>query len=328
MAMRWTSVTAALGLAMVAPASALGAGGPVPPLQGGSGIKVPGSPFRYVAVAAGRETVIKRLGADGARAATAIRVSGRYGIPGVAYNGQTTGLSADGRTLVLAEIQGSFPPRTTRLLVVATRRLAVRTRITLRGWSVVDAISPDGRWVYLIHYPSADISRYEVLAYDMLTRHLLAKPIVDPHDGDEPMTGFAVTRVMSADSRWAYTLYMRPSGAPFIHALDTVGVRAVCVDLPSSLASIDIGNANLTLGTGGTTIRIVADGVTQAMVNTRTFVVARGAFAAALVSTVRPVAHAASTGGAGGLPWEIVAAAAALAVFGGVVRLRTRLRTG
>jgi hypothetical protein len=228
----------------------------------------------------------------------------------------------------LAEIQGSFPPRTTRLLVVATRRLAVRTRITLRGWSVVDAISPDGRWLYLIDYPSADISRYEVLAYDMLTRHLLAKPIVDPHDGDEPMTGFAVTRVMSADSRWAYTLYMRPSGAPFIHALDTVGVRAVCVDLPSSLASIDIGNANLTLGTGGTTIRIVVDGVTQAMVNTRTFVVARGAFAAALVSTVRPVAHAASTGGAGGLPWEIVAAAAALAVFGGAVRLRTRLRTG
>jgi hypothetical protein len=107
--MRWTPVIAAvLGLALVAPAAALGAGGPVPPVQGGNGITVPGSAYRYVAVAAGRDTVIERVA--GGRTEAAVRVGGHYGIPGVDATGGLSGLSADGRTLVLAEIPRSNPP--------------------------------------------------------------------------------------------------------------------------------------------------------------------------------------------------------------------------
>jgi hypothetical protein len=330
--MRWLSLIALSVIGLAAPASALGDGGPALPVQGGTGISAPGTTYAYVAVAAGRDaTVVRRVGAGPAAGPSSIRVSGDYGIPGVGSSGQTTGLSANGDTLVLAELFGGAVPRTTRLLVLDTPRLGVRARIALPGWSVVDAISPDGRWLYLIHYPSyGNLSRYEVLAYDLVTRHLLAKPIVDPHDGDEAMTGFPVTRVMSADGRWAYTLYIRASGEPFIHALDTAGVRAVCVDLPPSLGRIDIGNASLSLGAGSKTIRIDADGVIQAIVDTRTFA-ARVVHSAPFVTertlkTVAPVARTASTSDSGGLPWMLLLAAAVIAAIGGAVGLRTRLR--
>lgn len=329
--MRWLSLIALSVIALAAPSSALGDGGPALPVQGGTGVSAPGATYAYVAVAAGRDaTAVRRVGAGPAAGPSSIRVSGEYGIPGVGSSGQTTGLSADGHTLVLAELFGGAVPRTTRLLVLDTPRLGVRARIALPGWSVVDAISPDGRWLYLIHYPSyGNLSRYEVLAYDLVTRHPLAKPIVDPHDGDEAMTGFPVTRVMSADGRWAYTLYIRASGEPFIHALDTAGVRAVCVDLPASLGQIDIGNASLSLGAGGKTIRIDADGVTQAIVDTRTFA-ARVVHSAPFVTertlkTVAPFARTSSTRDSGGLPWVLLLAAAVIAAIGGAVGLTTRL---
>jgi hypothetical protein len=328
--MRWLSAIALFGIALAAPAGALGDGGPALPVQGGSGIGAPGSPYRYVAVGASHDTtVIKRLGSVAAADPSSIRVSGAYGIPGVGSAGQLTGLAADGRTLVLAELLEGAVPRTTRLLVLDTPRLVVRTRVALPGWSIVDAISPDARWLYLIHYPSSgNLTRYEVLAYNLMTGRMLGKPIVDPHDDDEPMTGFPVTRVMSADSRWAYTLYIRASGAPFIHALDTVGVRAVCVDLPRSLAELDIGNAQLSLGAGGNTIRIEADGVTRAVIDTHTFaatvVPSPPLITESTFTTPAPVAPRTSTRDPGGVSWEILAAAAALAAVGGAVRLRTR----
>ena len=178
--MRWTLLTAALSLGLLAPAGALASGGPVQPVQGSSSIRALGSPFWYAAFGSGGDTIVKRLTGAGGQSGAALRVSGHYGIPGVDYSGSMTGLSANGRTLVLAEVSSSGVPRTTRLLVLDTPRLAVRTRLALPGWSTVDAISPDGRWLYLIHYLSSDVTRYEVRAYDLVDHLLLAKPVVDP----------------------------------------------------------------------------------------------------------------------------------------------------
>jgi hypothetical protein len=255
-------------------------------------------------------------------------VSGRYGIPGVDYGGSTTGLSADGRTLILAEVPKSVPPRTTRLLVLDTAPLGVRATLTLPGWSTVDAISPDGRWLYLIHYPSSDISRYEVMAYDLPARRLLAKPVVDPRDRGEAMTGFPINRVMSADGRWAYTLYLRPSGVPFVHALDTAGRRAVCVDLPS-LSNLDTGSAHLGLGPGGATLQVEIGGVPRAVIDTRTFTVSEGAGHPA-PTAVRAAAHRRpGTRGHRDAPWELILlpiAALAVAAAGGRVARSRRHR--
>jgi hypothetical protein len=314
--MKWTWLMAplVLSVALAAPSSGLADGGPVLPVRGSS-IAVPGSAYQYSAFGAGRGTVVKRF--EGATA-SALRVPGRYGVPAVDYGGTTTGLSADGRTLVLADIPGTTPPRTTRLFVLtAAPRLAVRARLTLPGFSTVDAISPNGRWLYLIQYQSSDLGNYAVRAYDLVTRRLLSKPVVDPREPDEAMTGVPVTRVMSAGQRWAYTLYFRPSGAPFIHALDTVHHRAVCVDLPSRL-NPDIGNGHLLLTDGGGTLRVVVDGTPRASIDTRTFAVTNGD-GRGPATPARSTSDKLSSGhGSGGTPWELivlgVAAVGALAV--------------
>ena len=138
-------VAMAVGLAW--PGVALGAGGPVPPVQGaGNGISVAGSPYQYVALAAGRSTVVQQLKRTGP-VRSSIRVPGQYGIPGVGYNGQTTGLSADGGTLVLADLPGNSTPRTTRLIVVGapdlTRARANRAaRLVHRRRDLADRALP------------------------------------------------------------------------------------------------------------------------------------------------------------------------------------------
>ena len=104
----------------------------------------------------------------------------------------------------------------------------------------------------------------------------------------------------------------------------------MCVDLPRSVEP-DIGYGRLELGSGGTTVRITINGVTDAVVDTRTFAVSPGPADATPGPMIRPVAQSvrpvSQTGSSAGFPWELVAAAAALAVVGGAVRLRTWLTT-
>src|SRR3954469_6321646 len=104
----------------VAPVYATAAGGPVPPVQGGSGISLPGLPSSFVARDAGPVTQIDRVSADSGDVQASRIVRGHVGIPGAAFDGSLTGLSADGRTLVVAGNPGKLG---TRLVVLNARRL-------------------------------------------------------------------------------------------------------------------------------------------------------------------------------------------------------------
>lgn len=334
--MRWKPVVASLGFLLLAPSASLADGGPVGAMQGGAGIGAPGSQLRFIAAAAGRDTVVRRVSGGPRHVQATLRVTGRYGIPGADYRGTLTGLSADGRTLVLEPIIQAFPVRTTRLLVLDTRRMRIERRIVLAGWSTVDAISPDGRWIYLIHYSASDFTRYEVQAYDLRRGRLLLKPIVDPEDRGEAMTGYPLQRVMGPGGRWAYTLYSRPDGVPFVHALDTAGLRAVCVDLPS-LRNLDFGQVRVVLTSGGQTLQLRIRRAIAATISTRTFAVSTadnpwGTTLSAPAGTpeppsARPAGGGGGGGGGGSVPWEIVfvpiAAAAALVA---AVRRRAKPR--
>jgi hypothetical protein len=273
--MRRAVVIMVCGLALMAPAGALAAGGFVPSVLGEPGISAAGTPFKFIALPARGNTVVERLSRAGNTVAGRTRLSGPYGVAGAAYDGSTTGLSADGATLVLAGIPTILFPSHTHLVVLDTATLRVEQRITLRGFFTVDAISPTGRWLYLIHYWPTP-STYEVRAYDLAARLLVAKPVVDPREPDEKMQGQPVTRTMSPDGRWAYTLYQR-SDEPFIHALDTATRTARCVDLPM-LAQADLSRPRLRLARDGT-LQIEDGGTLLALMNTRTFV-ARGPEAA------------------------------------------------
>jgi hypothetical protein len=211
---------------------------------------------RYVTIPAGARTIVERVAQHGGQVLASRSVRGTFTIPAVAYDGSAGGLSADGATLVLIEPRTSFPRSTTRLLVLSADRLKPRRLVTLQDDFSFDALSPDGSLLYLIHYVSPnDPTRYLVQAYDTLRGRLLAKPIVDPDEPGEKMRGNPLTRATSADGRWAYTLYDGAGSTPFVHALDTVGRSAHCIDLDGLAAGTNL--SGLRLRFDGTHRRVV-----------------------------------------------------------------------
>jgi hypothetical protein len=150
-------------------------------------------------------------------------------VPAVAVNGDATGVSADGTTLVLARERRVFPQRRSAFAIFDANTLGPRGRVTLRGEFTLDAVSPDGSRLYFIE--AKTLTRYAVRAYDVAQRRLLPGAIVDPEEADEPMEGTPLARAMSPDGRWAYTLYDNNGTEFFIHALDTERGEARCIDL-------------------------------------------------------------------------------------------------
>jgi hypothetical protein len=90
------------GLGLVLPACAVAAGGPISPQQGGVGASAPGGGVTYIALGAGQRTVIESVRRAGGAVERFTSLRGSFGIPGVASDGSATGLSADGRTLVVS----------------------------------------------------------------------------------------------------------------------------------------------------------------------------------------------------------------------------------
>ncbi len=118
----------------------------------------------------------------------------------------------------------------------------------LRGDFSFDAVSPHGKTMFLVNYTSpGDPTRYGVRAYDLRTSTLLRGDIRDPAERDDAMRGSPITRVMSKDGRWAYTLYDGAGGTPFVHALDTTTLRAHCIDLPMLAGRSDLWSLRFTL---------------------------------------------------------------------------------
>jgi hypothetical protein len=277
------------------------------------GATAPGFDKAFVTLAGRRSTIVERINSSDGTVERHRTIAGSWGVPGAAYDGSTTGLSGNGRTLVLERNSNVYPPRTTRLALLETVRLKPVGYITLPGTYTVDAISPDGRWLYLIHYKSiSQTARYEVRAYDLDRRQLLAQPIVDPREPDEKMQGFPLVRLMSPDGRWAYTLYQRPTEGPFVHALDTMSLKAFCVDLPRG-----IDNGNITMKLSGGSLQVLNDGAPVALMNTTTFAVAGPPPARA---RPRPKVHAPSSG----FPWEFGAIPLGAALAAVALGLRRR----
>ena len=190
-------------------------------------------------------------------------------------------------------------PRTA-LTVLDTRSMHPLRVVGLRGDFSFDAISPRGAWIYLIHYVSPnDPTRYEVRALDARTGRLADDPVVDPHERGEAMRGSPVTRTTSADGRWAYTLYDGGGKTPFVHALDTRGRTARCIDLDMLPANGDLSNTRLKQVRG--TLSVVRGGAPVANVDLASFRVSEP--------------RVASPGGDGGFPFVPVTGAAALALL-------------
>jgi hypothetical protein len=265
---RFTPVLAALALA---PAAA--AAGPSPGIaQGREGLSASG--IRYTAVAGGAGRTVLRAGT---RSAT---LAGRWGIPLVTFNGVAGGLSHDRSTLVLADAtpqQGALRAES-RFALVDARSLRLLKTVRLPGDFAFDALAPSGRTLYLIHHVDReDLSRYVVKAYDVPGGRLFSEPIADKTQLGWTMGGYPVARADSADGRWAYTLYQRSGGMPFVHALDTVSRTARCIGLPWPYARSQAPLATAVLRVAGPKLEVASRGGTRMFaIDTTTFDVTKG----------------------------------------------------
>jgi hypothetical protein len=271
------TAVALLLLALLLP-RASAAGGPVAGADaGGNGVVAAGDDTtRIVTSWAGRGTLVQRIARNGGVVERSRYLKKPFIVAAAAGDLAGTGLSADGRTLVLTKQRYRFPIRRSEFLVLDGRTLKPRDTLQLRGDFTLDAISPDGKLLYLVKYTSPkDITKYEVRAYDMLARQLLRDTVVarDAAGKGEEMSGSPLARTMSTDGRWAYTLYDGNGSHPFVHALDTQQAKAVCVDLDDLAGRDDLWSMRLTMGPGGGVV-VNADSGPVLRIDPRSFAVA------------------------------------------------------
>lgn len=211
--------------------SAEGDGGPAQgAVQGWDGLARGG--VRYVAVPTPGWTSLEVIARRGGRVIKFMNLKGSWGIPLVAYDGGGDALLRDDRTLVIGEATaGPVLRKHSSFLFVDTLKLRILRRVHLNGHFAFDAVSPDRRYLYLTEYVSQqNLAEYRVRAFDLRSAKLLPKIVSDRTSWETTMVGMPISRVNREG--WAYTLYGGAGGRPFIHALDTRHVEAVCIDLP------------------------------------------------------------------------------------------------
>ena len=177
------------------------------------------------------DLVIQPGGGDG----TSITIDGAWALPRIGDDPTPVGLSVDGKTLVLIPAGDANPHRTTSRFAVVpfppiagAPKLAPRV-IELPGALDFDAVSPDGRILYVVQHLDGD-GGYQVRAVDLPAGTMRPEIITDKRNLDETMAGWPIAQLRSPTGL-VLTLY-RGVDHPFIHALNTVDARAVCIDLP------------------------------------------------------------------------------------------------
>ena len=198
-----------------------------------------------------------------------------------AYGAAPSGFSPNGKWLVLV----ARDVKESRFAVIDITNRKVARTVTLSSRFTFDAIHDDGNAMYLIEHPTANSTAYNVRFYD-LQADVLKPDIIfdktavaqyDPTVG--LMDGTFHVSVMPKKSDWTYGLYMRPNGAPFVHALNVPGRYAQCiVDLagkwtPTSMFSMalaDDGRALYVVDTAGGTISVI-DALAQKVASRASF---------------------------------------------------------
>ena len=261
-------LAAAVAAVVWSTTSASGAGPSPGVAQGGAGLK--SGNVRYMAVQSGASTIVQALSKD-FRTLHEMRVKGMWGFPLVAFDQSVEGLIGRGTLLIAQQIylpNGELRKKTS-LKLVNVRTFKVTRNIRLDGTFSFDAASPDGRYLYLIEYfSSEDPTLYRVRVYDLAQRKLLAKIVADRKSWETGMQGMPVSRTWKEG--WAYTLYGGNS-RPFIHALNTKGIEAVCIDMPWTTSPKDLFNFRLRTNKDGNLVVRSQFGRTLVVIDRHTF---------------------------------------------------------
>ena len=152
-----------------------------------------------------------------------------YGLPNIAFQGPTAGISPNGQWLALT--RHATGDAITTFLVGSSSLTDKFKTINVNGDFVFDALSNDGNSLYLIQ-KMGDPNHYQVRLYDVAAGSLMPQVVVDKREPNEPMNGIRGDSAADPTGKYVYTVYIREAG-PFIHALPLDEPIAWCVDLPS-----------------------------------------------------------------------------------------------
>ena len=180
-----------------------------------------------------RATYVRALNVTTGQPIRQITLNDVFELPAVELDGGPGGLSPDGRWLVLQ----TSPYRRdgkwqSRFIVLDTAFKQTPRTVNLSGNYLFDAISNDGNGLFLIeNIPPEDPTQYKVRLYDLTKGGMDPQVVADKTD-TEIMSGLRRTAIPSRDGEWLFSLYVRDSSGPFIHALNLKQRFAVCIDLP------------------------------------------------------------------------------------------------
>lgn len=155
-----------------------------------------------------------------------LQVPGYFNLPPATISDMPGGLSQNGKWLVL----DAPAPAESHLLLIDTTYATKPAAISLQGSFRFDAVSNDGRRIYMIQQLSS--TNYYVRFFDMASMRLDPTIVFDKSDGQAAMSGLRLSGVASPDGHWLYSLYAREHKGPFIHALSLDNPLAFCIDLP------------------------------------------------------------------------------------------------
>ena len=156
-----------------------------------------------------------------------------YTLPNPGFQGSSIGLSPNDRWIALQGPKSYANGKPSTSFLIARSSLAeVSKVVSVPGDMTFDALSNDGRNLYLIESMAAD-GRYQVRLYDMGRQSLAVQPVADKREPTEPMNGVRGDSVSAPSANYVFTVYARNEG-PFIHALPLDQPLAWCIDLPTT----------------------------------------------------------------------------------------------
>ena len=177
-----------------------------------------------------------------------LRLDGTWRLPTIGLDTLPVGRSLDGSTIVLVEPADATPGRSRFAIVEHDRTSAtggaavdaplhLAQVVDLRGDFEFDALSPNGRILYVVeHLDQAAGGHYQVRAIDVPSGVMRDAVIVDKTGIDEYMAGTPLAQLRRNDG-FVLTLYRGPEH-PFIHALSSTDAWAICIDLPATAAPV------------------------------------------------------------------------------------------
>lgn len=168
----------------------------------------------YAAARAGAGTTVTAYDLATGQALRSTTFDGDYRLPAAYPGWLDSGLSYDGRTLVLQEMPSPDQAQAysnsgkwvSRFAVLDTALTAPPRIVELQGNYHYDTMAPDGRVLYLIEAQSADNpALYGVRAYDLAAGALRPGFVVDKSNADAIMEGFALTQVSGPGGSWVFS---------------------------------------------------------------------------------------------------------------------------